>query len=541
MEEFKNSYSIDAVILDLDGVITDTATLHFKSWKYVFDEYLRLKATGKGGAFREFTIQDYLRYVDGKPRYKGVESFLKSRSIELPFGHPTDSPDKETICGIGNKKNERFRQILTEEKVGVFRGSIDFISQLREKGIKIGVASSSKNCKHILKSAGIEDLFDTIVDGEVSARLELKGKPQADIFVTAARNLGSVPAKSIVIEDAISGVEAGRNGGFGLVIGIARKKNESELFEYGADMVVTDLSQLSLEMIERWFTKTPSSLFRFWDDPPKLTDMFGSSLNGQDTSIINPSYFYSGRNHLFGGRRFVLFLDYDGTLTPIVERPELAILSEETKRVVEQLSRKHTVAIISGRARSDVENLVGIKGIFYAGSHGFDISGPGFSMIQPQAQEAIPVVDRIAKELLRQLSSIEGILIEEKKFSVAVHWRLVNERFLPQIKVVVNRMVKESPGMRLMEGKKVFEILPNIDWDKGKALIWIMQALNISWQNTCVLYLGDDTTDEDAFRVVRTRGLGILVSERPRVSCADFFVKSPQEVRILFDRIINLS
>ncbi len=254
-----------SVIFDLDGVITKTAIIHFKAWKAVFDEYLRLREERDKQPFREFTQQDYLNYVDGKPRYDGVKSFLESRGIKIPYGTPEDPPERETICGIGNRKNRKFLEILEKEGVEVYESTIELIRQLRENGVKIGVASSSKNCKHILEVAGIEKLFETRVDGLVSQKLGLKGKPEPDIFVVASYNLGSSPANSVVVEDATSGVSAGRNGGFGLVLGVARKNNHKDLFENGADIVVSDLSEISMEWMERWFHKQPKHLLEHWE------------------------------------------------------------------------------------------------------------------------------------------------------------------------------------------------------------------------------------------------------------------------------------
>lgn len=187
-----------------------------------------------------------------------------------------------------------------------------------------------------------------------------------------------------------------------------------------------------------------------------------------------------------------------------------------------------------------MEKLVGIKGILYAGSHGFDILGPGISMIEPRAKEAMPIIAEITKKLSKEIGDISGILIEEKKFSVAVHYRLVDERYVPRIKDLVEKNVGNNPSLRLMSGKKVIEILPAINWDKGSAVRWILSALGISWSDVSVIYIGDDTTDEDAFRVVRTRGTGILVSNKSKESAADFQLSSIEEVKRLFEEIIYL-
>ncbi|MBN1794531.1 MAG: trehalose-phosphatase [Candidatus Omnitrophica bacterium] len=532
-----NPYSFKAVIFDLDGVLTQTAKVHGKAWKTVFDEYLRLREGRNGEPFREFTHEaDYLPYVDGKPRYEGVKSFLASRGITIPFGDSSDTSDRETVCGIGNKKDEMFRSILRKEGAEVFTSTIDFIYSLRAAGIRTGVASSSKNCKAILESGGIEDLFETRVDGVVSVELKLRGKPEGDIFVTAARNLGVLPAESVVVEDATSGVAAGRNGGFGLVLGVARHDNRDELFEHGADLVVSDMAEISIEGVEEWFRRRPHPLFQNWEASKETTRTPGGSA-----VRVNPSFSHPAKDIFNPARKSVFFLDYDGTLTPIVERPDLAVLSDEMRDVLRRLAARHTVAIVSGRMREDVEKMVALDGLLYAGSHGFDILGPGISLTEPRAEAAIPVISEIIDAVSKELGALPGVLIEKKKFSTAVHYRLSDQKDLPRIKETVERITGTHKELRIMSGKKVYEILPDIDWDKGRALRWIMEALGFEWGNTSVVYIGDDVTDEYAFRAVRTRGTGILVAETEKESAADFQLFSIDEVKELFERIIASS
>lgn len=254
MVSSKSDYAFKAVIFDLDGVITQTALVHAAAWKKTFDEYLKLREERNNEPFQEFTHQnDYLPYVDGKPRYEGVKSFLESRNVHIEFGEPDDSADKETVCGLGNKKNVNFREVLNSDGVKVYPSTIELVKELKNSGVRIGVASSSKNCKFVLESAGIDDLFETRVDGVASAELGLKGKPYGDIFVRAAENIGAKPNESIVVEDATSGVAAGKNGKFGLVIGIARENNHQELLENGANIVFSDLSETNLEEISKKF------------------------------------------------------------------------------------------------------------------------------------------------------------------------------------------------------------------------------------------------------------------------------------------------
>ncbi len=244
----------DAVIFDLDGVITKTALVHASAWKKMFDQYMRSREEQFGEPFREFThAGDYLPYVDGKPRYKGVASFLESRGIDIPFGDPEDDPEEETVCGLGNLKNIMFNRVLDEEGVEVYDSSVEMLQGLKDAGVRIGVASSSKNCKPVLEKTGLLHFFETRVDGVVSAEIGLQGKPEPDIFTTACDNLGVAYHRSVVVEDAVSGVQAGKKGNFGLVLGVAREENTRELLVGGADIVVEDLEEIGLEGINEWF------------------------------------------------------------------------------------------------------------------------------------------------------------------------------------------------------------------------------------------------------------------------------------------------
>jgi beta-phosphoglucomutase family hydrolase len=251
--------NFNAAIFDMDGVITKTVAVHSLAWKKMFDEYLRYREGKYNESFREFThAGDYLAYVDGRPRYKGVETFLKSRRIDIPVGEPNDDPVQETVCGLGNRKNEFFNRVIKEKGVGVYESTIKLIRELLAQGVKVGVATSSKNSALILKKAGVVSLFETCVDGVVSAELGLRGKPEPDIFTRASDNLGITYDRAIVVEDAVSGVEAGARGKFGLVIGVARENNVAELEARGADVVVEDLAELTVEKINQLIQRKQS-------------------------------------------------------------------------------------------------------------------------------------------------------------------------------------------------------------------------------------------------------------------------------------------
>ena len=235
----------EAVLFDLDGVITKTAGLHAAAWKRLFDEYLERQATRGRSQFEPFDLEkDYRLYVDGKPRYDGVKSFLDSRGLTLPWGAPTDGPDEETICGLGNKKDQYFEAQLREADVVVYPSTVRCLRLAKASGLKSAVVSSSHHCRQIIDAVGLTALFESLIDGHEIDRLHLRGKPAPDMFLEAARRLGVPAPKAIVIEDAQAGVEAGRAGGFGLVIGIDRQNQAEALRHHGADIVVADLAEL---------------------------------------------------------------------------------------------------------------------------------------------------------------------------------------------------------------------------------------------------------------------------------------------------------
>ncbi len=256
----QHTLAFRAVVFDMDGVITQTALTHAAAWKKMFDEYLHKREAEHGEKFVPFThAGDYLPYVDGKPRYKGVASFLASRGIDIPYGDPSDPPGTETCCGLGNRKNEAFNEVLNKEGAEVYPSTTRLLRELKSAGIKLGVASSSKNCKPVLEAVGLLTIFDARVDGVVSAEKGLQGKPEPDIFTTACDMMGVNYADAIVVEDAVSGVQAGVKGRFGLTIGIARENNKKELAQAGAGIVVEDLDEVNgVEGLNKLFLENRS-------------------------------------------------------------------------------------------------------------------------------------------------------------------------------------------------------------------------------------------------------------------------------------------
>jgi beta-phosphoglucomutase family hydrolase len=229
----------EAVLFDLDGVLTPTAEVHMRAWQSMFSDFLLRK-----GITEPYLSSDYFDYIDGKPRYEGVRSFLNSRGIALPDGEPSDPPTADTVCGLGNRKNEVFAALLADEGVLPYPGTAELLDQLDERGTKMAVVSSSRNAPSVLEAAGLQERFSVVIDGAVAGDLGLAGKPSAETFVHAATELGANVTRSAVIEDALSGVAAGKAGGFGLVVGIDRGVGSDRLTEAGADLVVRDLAEL---------------------------------------------------------------------------------------------------------------------------------------------------------------------------------------------------------------------------------------------------------------------------------------------------------
>jgi len=230
-----------------------------------------------------------------------------------------------------------------------------------------------------------------------------------------------------------------------------------------------------------------------------------------------------------GDRSLAIFLDYDGTLTPIVSHPEKAFLSDSMRQTLQALVMRASVAVLSGRDLDDVRNRVAIEAIAYAGSHGFDIAGPR-GLRRQEATKFLPALDAAEKELREKLAGIADALIERKRFSIATHYRKVNENDFPKLERAVSEVVAQHRELRRMEGKKVYELLPCTDWDKGKAVLWLLERLGLERAGARPIYIGDDRTDEDAFRALGQRGVGIVVSEEPRATAANYSLKDPTEV-----------
>jgi len=488
--------AIDAVVFDMDGVVTRTAAVHAAAWKQLFDDFLERRAAAAGLDWIPFDADsEYRVYVDGKARYDGVRSFLSSRDITLPEGTPGDPPHVETVCGLGNRKNDYFIDQLERNGVQPFESTVRLVRSLQQLGIGTAIISASENATAVLSAAGVGTLFPVQVDGLVARRLALLGKPDPAVFLEATRQLGSVPERAIVVEDALAGVEAGRRGGFAHVIGVDRTGYPDALRASGADVVVPDLAEVTTHPLT-----LPSALTCAADIARRI-----------------------------GGTPPAVFLDYDGTLTPIVERPELATLPDAMAAVLRDLAARCPVAIVSGRDLADLQQMVTLDGVVYAGSHGFDVDAPEALGGRVRRGEDFADVLAAARARLKEaVVPIASAWVEDKAFAVTLHFRQVAPEDVPAVEAAFAAVAEAFPDLRRTGGKKVLELRPNVAWDKGRALQMLLERIDRSGPHF-PLFVGDDETDEDAFRAVAGRGIGIRVGDSHVASAAEYFLADVDE------------
>jgi trehalose-phosphatase len=499
--------AIDAVLFDLDGVVTSTHHLHAVAWKEIFDDLLAQRRQ-QGDDQAPFDIAtDYNEHVDGKPRMRGVRDFLAARGIELPEGEPGQAPGLGTMHAIAARKDERFRELLHAEGPEVYEDAVDLLDRLDRAGIACGLFSASRNAREVLRMAELEHRFATIVDGEVAREEELPGKPEPDTLVETARRLDAAPSRAVVLEDAEAGVEAGQQGGFALVVGVDRVGHRDALAERGADRVVSTLGDLLV--------------------PTRDPDELGSALADEALfarlEAADP----------------VVFLDFDGTVSPIVDDPDAAQLAEGLQAAIQRVADEATVAVISGRDVDDVAERVGLFGLYYAGSHGFEIQRPDgtrFRLTVPDEQVA-SLADA-ETELREGVADVAGALVERKQASVAVHDRQVADDERQRVREAVDRVRRAHPDLRVSPGKRVHEVRPDVDWHKGKAVETLLAELDVDPAERPVVYVGDDVTDEDAFRTV-PQAIRVLVRGEHERTHADRVLADPTEVGTFLHRVAD--
>ena len=496
----------------MDGVITDTAAAHAAAWKRLFDAYLAERAQREQTDARPFDANaDYRAFVDGKPRYDGVHSFFESRGIELPWGDPDDGPDQETICGLGNRKDRYFNAWLDENSARVFPGTIEFLHALRSAGVPMAVFSASRNMHKVLGSAGLSDFFDAEVGGRKMAELGLPGKPDPAIMVTSAGELGVPVDRCVVVEDAIAGVQSGRSAGAAWVIGIDREDYAEALRDNGADLVVNDLSECRVDAGGSIALKSTGALAPVWQQREALEAVLAE-------------------------RRLAVLLDYDGTLTPIVTDYRKAFLSDEMRDTLRGLAARNAVAVVSGRDLKDVQKLVALDSVYYSGSHGFELSGPDeWHHVHEDAADYLPDLDQAEQALAVRLADVPGHALERKHFSLAVHYRQVDDARVGEVASAVDEVLAGSTRLAKGLGKKVFELKPALPWDKGRAVSLLLNTLGMAGDDTVAVFIGDDITDEAAFRELRHPHVSIIVVDDDRATAADYSLTDVDDVRKFLD------
>jgi trehalose 6-phosphate phosphatase len=496
--------AIDTVVFGIDGVVTRTAAVDAAAWKQLFDDFLERRAFAAGLGWTPFDADDdYRVHVEGKARCDGVRSFLSSRDITLPEGTPGDPPSAETVCGLGNRKNGYVIDQVERHGAQPLESTVRLVRILQRLGISTAVISAGEDVTAILDAVGMGTLFPLQVDGMTTRRQALPGKPDPAVFLEATRQLGCIPQRAIVIEATPAGVAAGRRGGFAHVIGVDLTGQPDALRASGADVVVADLADVTT-------------------DPEILPSALSCAADIDRRS---------------GGTPPAVFLDYDGTLTPIVERPELATLSDAMEAVLRGLASRCPVAILSGRDLADLQQMVSLVGVVYAGSHGFDVDAPEeLGGRFRRGEDFADVLDAARTRLTEAVAPIAGAWVEEKAFAVTLHFRQVAPEDVPAVEAAFAAVAEAFPDLRRTGGKKVLELRPNVEWDKGRALQMLLERIDRGGPHF-PLFIGDDETDEDAFRAVAGGGIGIRVGDPHVASAAEYSLADTDEVGTFLERL----
>ncbi|MBJ7338143.1 trehalose-phosphatase [Mycolicibacterium sp.] len=392
--------------------------------------------------------------------------------------------------------------------VSAFGPTIDLVHELQGAGVAAAAYSSSPQCLQAMKAAGIDDLFEVCIDGPAADRGSTE-RPNPAVLLEAARRLGVRPQRCVVIETSDAGVAAARAGGFALVVGIDGQGRAEDLTRYGADVVLDELAHVAVRSGDERVSDLPNALESY----------------GQLIGITS-------------ARESLLFLDFDGTLSPIVSDPGAARLVDGAAEALTLVAGVCPVAILSGRDLADVRDRVGIAGLWYAGSHGFELTGPDGTHHQNDAAAAfIPVLESAAADLSQTLGKIPGVRVEHKRYAVAVHYREVAPEHVAEIVAAAHRLGAHA-GLRVTGGRMIVELRPDIDWDKGTTLAWIRDRID-PIGTRMPIYVGDDLTDEDAFDAVRFDGVGIVVAhdeDGDRKTAAHFALRNPVQVREFMQR-----
>ncbi|MGZ4562835.1 MAG: trehalose-phosphatase [Mycobacterium sp.] len=478
------------------------------TWTRLFNDHLSQRSPCGAEDHSPFNDDDYRRFVEGKPRGDAITGFLTSRGISLPLGGESDSTD-DTRCGLANRQRQLFQAIvadggpLSDSTIGLAR-------KLKDAGVRTGGYSACADYKEVLAANGVADLFPVVVGVGVDSESVLSGSVDPAALLEAARQLEVRPERCVVIQGSGAGMIAGRDGGFALVIGVDRMGHVDELHRSGADAVVSDIAEVTVCRGDRRISALPDALQSY----------------GQITAIV-------------AARRPAVLVDFDGTLSAIVDDPDAATLLEGAADALKTLAAQCDVVILSGRDLADVVCRVGLPGMWYAGSHGFELVAPdGTHHRNESAASAVEVLEHVAVELRDRFALRDGVRVEQKRFAVAVHYRNAGPEALREVTATVHTIGQRS-GLRVSYGRKAIELRPNIAWDKGKMLQWMLHRID-GPDPVVAVYIGGDLTDEDAFDAVRYDGVGIIVrhgEDGDRPSAARFALDGPEAVCEFIERL----
>jgi alpha,alpha-trehalase len=488
----------DAVIFDLCGVLTDAASRRHPAWASLFNDYLARRPAHEDEDHSPFTDDDYWRLVDGKPYPDGVADFLASRGISLPRGAPSDVVD-DTVCGLANRQQQAYADLLDRE-VPLFGAMVNLARKLRD--VEVAAAAAHTNIpgsQPMSMVAGVDSLLDVYIGGTADE----------PISTAAARALGVHHHRTVVVGDTEAGLSAGRDAGFALVIGIDSTGHADGLVQCGADAVVADVADIAVRTGDKRISEIPNAMKSY----------------GQLAGITI-------------GRDSVLFLNYDVALSQTVAEPRAVALVDGAARALRSLAAASPVVVISGRDLADIRDRVGIPGIWYAGSHGFELLGPdGNNHREHEAgAAAVPVLAGVAAQLRDILDHIPGVRVVHTRFAVTVQYLEAASEHIDEI-VATTRKLGQRNKLRVSSGRMLVELRPDVQWDGGTRLAWIQSHVDKP-KSLIPIYIGGDLTDEDAFEAVQLGGVGIAVRHNEdgnRRTAARFVLNGLDEVRELLE------
>lgn len=485
----------DGVLFTLDDVLVQTDAVFSSAWREVFDEFLARHFPGAGHS--PFDLQqDYATHVRGRMPFEAAQRLLEARHLAMPAGRPNDSPRSLSIWGLANAAQARISARLHGVPPTSYEPAVRLARTLRRCGIRVAAVSLARQAEEVLRATGMAALFHARVDGRDMERFRLHAWPAPDLWREALRRLEVPATRAAAFVGGSAQAEAAR------AVGIT---------------TVWDV------------TEAPAG-------HPVLFELFTVVLpaTAADEQIL-PSALQTVERLVPPGCTTALFLDFDGTLTRITPTPREATLAPVVRDALASLATRMPVAIVSGRDLDNLRERVALSNVWYAGSHGFDIAGPDGLSYQPaEALASLPALDAAERFLREQLTDVAGALVERKRFALAAHYRLVVPGEVQRVKDAAEAALTLTSGLRASPGKKVIELLPDIDWHKGRAMQWLLERMV---PETWPIYIGDDHSDEDAFTLLVGHGTGIVVQEQPAPSAARYRLRDPDEVLRFLSRL----